>query len=1053
MQRLVSIAASKVCDETPEMKFLDKFFDSMGINFAAMFWCLLDASSASSDGVVVQNACINILRLVPSSLSGPGNAKKDRDRAILFVSNALLKEQQQCASAADLLRSSKSHVKFTMAWLKEVSAAWFSEILAPVRLLADSLQCEWQVDSSRSTSPEAAQQSVECVKQVVSLIVSRLCGESNGPAMPSEVNRFLRMLSQTIRKIPRKNDQFVASSASQGLGDTSGESSELLAVGSVPATKDDAATPDITPESLLIQRILLPQLVSGVTTANSSGLDALDEIRATTTLRKMKSRMERAASTHSMIAAAPISANLRRAFLLCSKVLNNVASGSPFGAKDSFMQVFNDFVSEQSQRLLSKMFDQSAMASSADLEMLRFLELESSRASTSREEKEDTAKLHAYLVDCIHFFQGIFENNFVELQNSLVSASASWSVSDQQEIGWSFRRTYFSLMEFKFIDLIRSCDAMRQKIKVGNKFSVTQARTYKNVCAGSEAVGALTSVMQGNTNAALAIGLDFIRADLMQHIHHENVFIEGEEFCFKNANWLPFPYPEAIHSEWCWVRHPGTRHESPKWKHRFVVLEVVVDSAVFPPTIKHYINCYKDRKPTRRGNPMNCMELADCVARKCVWNLPLPPPSIEIQATASQANSHTWEVVCHGVPPLVLSSHSSSSMKFWIHIVNSAAVQASRIRNAQASERGVMQNQYVFYQKRSDARSFVSGESISVLDDGAEIQIGSKSIPYKSIFPPVSHPHSPEVSLWPAIFADSTSVGSQPPPKPEIISFASAFEKNRFLNRVVPHFRDVLYYENTRPLKLAVMTWNAGCTRPADNFPAIVSTGPDVDIWVLGMQECLYNPVPPSKTCEDDWLQLVREALSAVGDFILLTSVSLWQIRIAVFVRVAVAHSVADVSTTTVATGFAGIVKNKGASAVSMSINGAKCLFICSHLAARPERVQQRKSMTADILKGLKLVSPTGSDLFPEASFDHIFWFGDLNYRVDLPFDQCITNVEKTDPPLIAPLYETDQLRTARYTGDTLASFHEQPINFTPTYRLEPGTASYGNKRGQSPSW
>ena len=176
MQRLLPIAAAKLCDESAEMKFLDKFFDSMGINFAAAFWCLLDASSAMSDGVVVQNTCINILRLVPSALSGPGVLKKERDRAILFLSNALLKEQEQCSFPAELLRSSKSHVKFTMAWLKEVSLAWFSEILAPVRVLADSLQCEWQADPSRSTSPEAAQQTVECVKQVVSLIVCRLCG-------------------------------------------------------------------------------------------------------------------------------------------------------------------------------------------------------------------------------------------------------------------------------------------------------------------------------------------------------------------------------------------------------------------------------------------------------------------------------------------------------------------------------------------------------------------------------------------------------------------------------------------------------------------------------------------------------------------------------------------------------------------------------------------------------------------------------------------------------------------------------------------------------------
>ena len=1047
MQRLLPIAASKACDETPEMNFLDKFFDSMSINFAAAFWCLLDASSALPDGAAVQNACINILRLVPSSLSGPGNLKKEqRDRAILFISNALLKEQQQCASIAELLRSSKSHVKFTMAWLKEVSMPWFSEVLAPVRLLADSLQCEWQADPSRSTSPEAAQQSVEHVKQVVSLIVSRLCGDSTSATMPSEVNRFLRMLAQTIRKISSRNDELLASSAAPALADASGENTELQRPANASA-KDDTASPDMTPESLIVQRILVPYLVSGMPAINLSGTDAHDEIRATSTLRQMKSFIRGRSSTHAATSPAPVSANLRRALVLCSKVLNNVASGLHFGAKDSFMQVFNDFVTEQSQLLLSKMSDQRALPSTVDLDMLRVLELESQRPTTSREEKQDVANLHAYLVDCIHFFQGIFEKNFVEFQNSLVSASASWSVADQQAIGWSFRRTYFSLMEFKFKEISRICDAMRQNIHVANKFSITQARTYKNVCAGSEAVSALATIVHGNMKAALETGMDFIKADLMQHLHHENVFIEGEEFCFKNARWLPFPYPEVIHSEWCWVRHPGTRHESPKWKHRFVVLEVVVDSAVFPPSIRYYCNCYKDRKPTRRGNPMNSVELVDCVARKCVWNLPLPPPSSEIQVTASNANANTWEIACHGVPPLVLSAHSSSSLKFWIHIVNSVAVQASQSRNSNASESGVVQNHFVFYQRLADAKNFSSGGNVLVVDD-AEIQIGSKSIPFKSIFAPISHPHTPEVSLHSARYVDSSFQGPVPVSKPEIISFASVFEKHRFLNRVLPHFGD-----DTRALKLAVMTWNAGCTRPTDNFPAIVSTGPDVDIWVFGMQECLYHPVPPSKTCEDDWLQLVKEALSVNGDFVLITSVSLWQIRIAVFIRVSIQHLVSDVSTSTVATGFAGLVKNKGASAVSMSINGFKCLFICSHLAARPERVLQRKIMTADILKGLKLVSSSGNELFPEAAFGHIFWFGDLNYRVDLPFEQCIANVEKTDPPLIAPLYETDQLRTARYVGDTLASFHEQTINFTPTYRLEPGTASYGNKRGQSPSW
>jgi hypothetical protein len=880
------------------------------------------------------------------------------------------------------------------------------------------------------------------------------------------------MLAQSLKKIaskqgsPGPNVEVVAPAVGQDLSpvtdadsgsapETAVRSKWVKAVGKISAIKDDAASSEVTPVSMLIQRILVPQLVAGL--ASTAGSDALDDIRSTTVLQATQSFRKSSGSgpeRPSMVAQSkPISANLRRAFLVCSKVLSNVASGSQFGSKEAFMQVFNDFISEQSLLLATKMFDPSAPPSTVDLDSLRLLELESLRSSSSQQEKEDTLKLREYLVECIHFLQGIFENNFLEMQNALISTSASWPMRDQHEIGWSFRRIYFSLMEFKFKELARTCDEMRRKIKVSNKFIITQGRTYKEVFDGSEAVEALAKICKGNTRVALDVGLNYIRQDLVQHLHHENVLVEGQEFRFKNAIWLPYPYPEAIHHDWCWVRHPGTRHESPKWKHRFVVLEVIVDDSVFPPAVKYFINCYKDRKPSRRLKPpQNSIELIDCVARKCVWNLPLAPPTSEIRATSAAANSHTWEVACHGLPPLVLAAHSASSTKFWIHIVNSVAVIASQIRNASAAYCSGVQGQLIYSLKRSNRGDFSSDDCISILDlvdsDVAEtssIQIGSKTISLKSIQPPISHPNGPEVSIYPANYLDSAP---QDRPQPEILSFASIFEKMRFMNKVNRHF-----YRDARPLKLSVMTWNAGCTRPAHNFPAIVSTGPDVDIWVFGMQECLYDPVPPSKTCEADWVNLLKEALSAHGEFILVTTVSLWQIRIAVLIRSSVRHCVTDVSTSTVATGFAGIVKNKGASAVSMAINGTKCLFICSHLAARPERVTQRKTMTADILKGLKLPSPSGSDLFPEAAFAHIFWFGDLNYRVDLPFEQCITNVEQTDPPLIAPLYETDQLRTARYLGETLASFHEQTIYFTPTYRLEPGTANYGNKRGQSPSW
>ena len=93
-----------------------------------------------------------------------------------------------------------------------------------------------------------------------------------------------------------------------------------------------------------------------------------------------------------------------------------------------------------------------------------------------------------------------------------------------------------------------------------------------------------------------------------------------------------------------------------------------------------------------------------------------------------------------------------------------------------------------------------------------------------------------------------------------------------------------------------------------------------------------------------------------MGDnYLKLAGVSLQHIRIVCFVSRDHYHKISNVKTATVATGLAGVIGNKGCSAIAFSFFDAKFCFIGSHLAARIDRkrLEARNQNYRDILKGL----------------------------------------------------------------------------------------------------
>jgi len=81
---------------------------------------------------------------------------------------------------------------------------------------------------------------------------------------------------------------------------------------------------------------------------------------------------------------------------------------------------------------------------------------------------------------------------------------------------------------------------------------------------------------------------------------------------------------------------------------------------------------------------------------------------------------------------------------------------------------------------------------------------------------------------------------------------------------------------------------------------------------------------------------------------------------------------------------------------------------------------------------------------------DLVFWFGDLNYRVDaFTWEEAISLVKIKN---LHKLLENDQLIIERAHKRVFHGFNEGVINFVPTYKFEPGTNNYDTRGGTEKS-
>lgn len=330
-------------------------------------------------------------------------------------------------------------------------------------------------------------------------------------------------------------------------------------------------------------------------------------------------------------------------------------------------------------------------------------------------------------------------------------------------------------------------------------------------------------------------------------------------------------------------------------------------------------------------------------------------------------------------------------------------------------------------------------------------------------------------------------------------------------------------------LKFFFGTWNVGNAQPPDDLsPWVAAGGGGYDVLVFGVQEAVYKqkhaypyiPVPRVGTAEEGKeeeedatsadggggagagaasasatpavgsgatpaaapskksLEVFNVIARHVGEgYYRVCSQALWEMGTLVLA----CNSLADVIPQSAievkceATGFGGITPNKGGVVIVMTIYQTKFCFVSSHLAAHLKHLEARNSNFSEIIDQTRLGAHKDVDL--DAQFDHCFWVGDLNYRVDLrlhggidslsadqikaalaaaqvPCDLACTSIV----PLVAAgahdqLISLDQLKACQKAGLAFVGFTEGTYKFSPTFKVKRGTTHYEHSTEREPSY
>ncbi|KAK8598954.1 hypothetical protein V6N13_076897 [Hibiscus sabdariffa] len=182
-------------------------------------------------------------------------------------------------------------------------------------------------------------------------------------------------------------------------------------------------------------------------------------------------------------------------------------------------------------------------------------------------------------------------------------------------------------------------------------------------------------------------------------------------------------------------------------------------------------------------------------------------------------------------------------------------------------------------------------------------------------------------------------------------------------------------------------------------------------------------------------------------------------IYISIWVRKRLRRHINNLKVSLVGIGLMGYMGNKGSISVSMTLFQSRLCFVCSHLTSGHKlgAEQKRNSDVYEIIRRTHFSSALDTEQpLTIPSHDQIFWFGDLNYRLNMSDAEVrkLVALKRWDQ-----LINNDQLHNELSNGHVFVGWKEGVINFPPTYKYEMDSDRYvgdipreGEKK-RSPAW
>lgn len=285
-------------------------------------------------------------------------------------------------------------------------------------------------------------------------------------------------------------------------------------------------------------------------------------------------------------------------------------------------------------------------------------------------------------------------------------------------------------------------------------------------------------------------------------------------------------------------------------------------------------------------------------------------------------------------------------------------------------------------------------------------------------------------------------------------------------------------------LRVFCGTWNMHAKKPRDDLRLWIRWQ-QYHIVAVGSEECVHSIAKSVVfTSKKAWEDQLKAALGP--EYVLVTSHALTAIHNVVFVHTSLVPLLGNIQSDAVATGLGNQLGNKGGVGIAFTLGGTSFAFVNCHFEAHQRNVARRNGNFHRINTELKLLPGPPVSLPPEPSsplslqtsglqglgrtsvnrfsvggstglravsevFDRVFWYGDLNYRINGTRRMVDTLLVRNHYDV---LVANDQLHREMKAGNVFAHFQEGPLHFRPTYKFDKRSDVYDSSSKQRiPSW